>query len=139
MIFSSMFACKAQEIKGIWQINTPEVGSTLDQCYHFKDNGEFEYHPSGYDGLCRINTIGGKFEMRKDTICFIVEYLEECLNGTIERSTITTKNDSWAINDDCEVSKTFFPVKETWCIPCKFLTNEKLQLGSNIYYLTQEE
>lgn len=130
----------SQNIEGVWQINTPVVGSTLDQCYQFNENEEFNYHPSGYDGLSRITAIGGKYQIKKDTMYFIVKCVEESIGGTIERSTITTLNDSWAIiSDDYEIKRRFFLGSEVWAVPFKMIDNEKIQIGNNTYFLTQEE
>lgn len=136
------FATMAQNIEGVWQINNSIVGSTLDQCYQFDKNKEFKFHPSGFDGLNRIITIGGKYEILNDSICFLVEYTEECIGGSIERSFITTMNNSWAISDDCEIKKTFFEAEKEWIAPFKLNfeeNNKSIQIGDNIYFLTQED
>lgn len=142
LLFSTYI--KAQNIEGVWQINSYIVGSTLDQYYQFNNDENFRFHPSGFDGLNRILSIGGKYQIEKDSIYFLVEFIEECIGGTIERSTITTHNNSWAINnDDCKIVKTFFDVKKKWSVPFKFNVNQEghkiIVIGDNIYFWVKEE
>ena len=147
IIFLLTFLCcksYGQNIEGIWQKDSPIVGSGYGQYYKFINKGEFEYHASGYDGLARIRTIGGKYQIKKDSIYFTVEYMDECLGGnTIERSWITTLNDTWEIVD-CESKRTYFEEKTTWAAGFKYNSsdtkNKFIEIDDwNKYYLVQED
>jgi len=92
----------SQNIIGIWQFHTKEIAAGYLESYHFLKGNSFEYHPSQFDALTRIISIGGKYNIHKDTIIFFVEYTIEIAGGEIVRSELYTKNDSWSIENGVE-------------------------------------
>lgn len=142
LLLNCVFIVQAQNIKGIWQKDSPLIGSGYSQNYQFKNEEDFEYNTSEFDFLNRVRTIGGKYQIKQDTIFFTLEYIIECCGGTIERSLITSLNNSWAIND-CKTQKTFFQKKETWSAVFKFdesdPNNKFIKIDNDIYYLTYED
>ncbi|MDQ2770223.1 MAG: hypothetical protein M3Y54_06965 [Bacteroidota bacterium] len=94
-ISSSFGYC--QSIVGTWQIGTKQTGETVLDCYVFKADNSFEYRTNTDMGLSRIRAIGGTYIYKKGYVELVVKYTKEVIGGSIERSHITTGNDSWSI------------------------------------------
>jgi hypothetical protein len=112
---------RSQNIEGIWQYDTNTLADGYHEVYLFKKNSLFEFHTSQYDALKRINSIGGKYTIKKDTLLFYVSYTLEVIGGNIVRSDIYSKNDSWEIENGLldtiyyhglNVQKAMFKIKE---------------------------
>ena len=74
------FTCNAQNIEGYWQLNSP-LFANYQAGYDFYENNKFSYTPDRYNGLCRNLGISGKYEIRGDSIYFIVLYISECIGA----------------------------------------------------------
>ncbi|MGA3015227.1 MAG: hypothetical protein ABSD71_14460, partial [Bacteroidales bacterium] len=96
---SSLFAQNPFNVVGIWQAGTDVEYSGYLENYQFFQNNTFIFNVSQLDGLNRVRSIGGKYQIQKDSILFTPEYTIEYQGGVIQRSNITTKNDSWEIQN----------------------------------------
>ena len=136
------FLCsKAQNVEGIWQVDNAEIAAGYLYIYKFDKNGEFQFRPTEFDELKRITAIGGKYQIKKDTIYFMVEYIEERLGGLIERNMTAVLNNSWAVYD-CKKCKTTFENIETWTATFSVnnLTDNKyIEIDKRKYYLITAE
>ena len=96
-----LFASRAwsQNITGTWQVNDTLLTSMYQEHYVFSAGNKFAYNTSGYDGMQRILTIGGHYRLAGNVLFLTPEYTVEIRAGTVERSHVTTLNDSWAIAD----------------------------------------
>jgi len=94
-----LFASTAfgQNIVGTWHEGDTLIGSMYRARYVFGADKVFAYHSSQYDGLQRIQTIGGRYRLVGNIIYLTPEYTVEMRDGTLERSHFTTLNDSWSI------------------------------------------
>lgn len=86
-----------QSIIGTWQLGSKQTGETVLDCYVFKTDNSFEYRTNTDMGLSRIRAIGGTYIYKKGYVELTIKYTKEVINGRIERSHITTGNDSWSI------------------------------------------
>lgn len=86
-----------QSIIGTWQLGTKQTGEIVLDCYVFKSDNSFEYKTNTDMGLSRIRAIGGTYIYKKGYVELVVKYTKEVIGGTIERSHISTGNDSWSI------------------------------------------
>ncbi|WP_151088176.1 lipocalin-like domain-containing protein [Hymenobacter baengnokdamensis] len=87
----------SQNIVGFWQASDTTISSNYQQHYVFSADKKFTYTPSGYDGLQRVLKIGGHYKLLGNTLYLTPEYTTELKGGVLERSHITTLNDSWSI------------------------------------------
>jgi hypothetical protein len=88
------------DITGTWQFKTSSIGSGYLDNYKFDSNQQtFEFNTNEYNGLNRILSIGGKYEIQGDTILFYVQYTLEYVGGYPGRSKTTTLSDSWELID----------------------------------------
>jgi len=102
LIISILFVIvksNSQTLVGIWQKDTSEVNSAYTDTYQFFSDSSFKFNVSQYDYLNRIRSICGKYKVINDSIYFTIEYTIEILGGNIERSHITSINDSWEIEN----------------------------------------
>lgn len=60
-----------QNIKGVWQQNTP-LFANYESTYQFGDDGSFEYHPAFYNTLQIIYSLNGHYIIKGDSIYFTV-------------------------------------------------------------------
>jgi hypothetical protein len=68
--------CNAQDIGGSWQLNSAKYASRQSY-YEFYEDNNFEYRPDRYNGLSKIFAIGGKYQVKQDSIYFTVKYMGE--------------------------------------------------------------
>jgi len=87
----------SQSLIGIWQAETPKLSSAYLNTYQFFSDSSFKFNTNQYDDLRRIISIGGKYQIMNKIIIFTVSYTNEVVGGKIERSSLSTLNDSWAI------------------------------------------
>lgn len=86
-----------KNIVGIWQADSSEVTSMYHDTYQFYKNGNFEFKPDGYNGLNRVLSINGRYELKKDTVLLYIKSTKEIVGGYPNRSEITTLSDTWEI------------------------------------------
>jgi len=86
------------DITGLWQYKTAEVYSGLLDNYKFDGKKHtFEFRTNEMDGLNRIISIGGEYEIKQDTLFFYTKYTLEYEGGYPVRSMTTTLSDSWEL------------------------------------------
>src|SRR5690349_18609892 len=85
IIVNSLYA---QSLIGRWQEQLPEVSAGYLNTYQFMKDSTFLFSLSEYFGLKRIVSMGGKYKYNKKTgtLSLIVEFTNEIVGGTIERS-----------------------------------------------------
>ena len=99
VFLQTVFHSNAQSIIGLWQQGSPEVSAAYLNTYEFKSDGTFKFNTSGYFGLSRIESIGGKYKVTKNEIKVSVEYMIEMIGGKIERSEFAGEaTHSWVID-----------------------------------------
>lgn len=125
-----------QNIIGLWQARDTLVSSNYVEHYVFSTGKKFVYNTSGYDGLQRIMTIGGHYNLVGNVLYLTPEYTVEKTGGTLERSRITTLNDSWSIeNGQVKTHKIAKPVRQS--VQFKLVKRKKglcMMLDSWPYY-----
>ena len=89
----------SQSIVGLWQANTPSVNAAYLNTYQFFPDSTFRFNTNEFDGLHRIISIGGVYHILNDQIEFIVHYTIEIEGGSLQRDSVSTASDTWAIND----------------------------------------
>jgi hypothetical protein len=89
---------QAQSLLGTWQLGSKNAGGEgRNDCYVFKADKTFEYRVNNDNGLSRLLALGGTYRQYKGYVELTPTYTREVAGGTIERSHITTGNDSWSI------------------------------------------
>jgi hypothetical protein len=98
-LYGSVFAqsCK-DDILGVWQYESKEIGSAWLDTYQFFSDGTFIFNLSQYDEIKRIIAIKGHYRLTKEAICFKVEYTTELVGGHIVRDNLTSIHGSWALS-----------------------------------------
>lgn len=128
IIFLGMFdVSHAQNLIGKWQEQTPKVSSGNLNTYEFSDDSTFLFNTNEYFGLKRIVSIGGryKFIKRSNTLILTVEFENETIGGTIERSNVSGEaTDSWVITGG-ETKKIKLPKPVTGTIQVEFKRSDK--------------
>lgn len=98
VIFNSSFGqISSVKILGLWQSETSEVTSMYFDTYQFLKNSKFIFQPNGYNGLNRVLSIEGNYEIKGDSIILTPHFTRELVGGYPVRSMITTLSDSWEI------------------------------------------
>jgi len=98
LFLSSVGQDKEYDISGVWQYKTAEVYSGLLDNYKFDEKKHtFEFRTNEMDGLNRIISIGGEYEIKQDTLFFYIKYTLEYEGGYPVRSMTTTLSDSWEL------------------------------------------
>jgi hypothetical protein len=98
IIFNSSFGQKKSiEIIGLWQSETSEVSSMYHDTYQFSKDSKFIFKPNQYNGLNRVLSIEGNYEIKGDSIILKPHFTKELIGGYPVRSMITTLSDSWEI------------------------------------------
>lgn len=91
---------KAQSLIGTWQLGSKKSGGEgVNDCYVFKADKTFEYRLNNDQGLNRILAIVGTYKQYKGYVELTPKYTRELVGGVIDRSHITTGNDSWSIEN----------------------------------------
>jgi hypothetical protein len=96
-LLNLVFCQSDLKISGKWQAETAQITSMHFDTYNFSKNGSFNFSPNAYNGLNRIISIIGKYEIKADTLILIPEYTSEILGGYFVRSEVTTLSDTWEI------------------------------------------
>lgn len=73
----------SQNIEGLWILDS--LYANNQGGYDFEEDNGFSYFTDGYNGLSRSSTISGKYEIKKDTIYFIVSSIDEFVGGELVR------------------------------------------------------
>ena len=98
IIFNSSFGQKKSiEILGIWQAEKSELTSMYFDTYQFLKDFKFIFQPNRYNGLNRVLSIEGNYEIKGDSIILTPHLTKELVGGYPVRSMITTLSDSWEI------------------------------------------
>jgi hypothetical protein len=72
------------QLVGIWQVNTPIVGSGLGAYFQFYKDGRFIYNTSGYDNLNPLCNIFGSYKLLDgNTIGFKVDSSRQLIGAQI--------------------------------------------------------
>jgi hypothetical protein len=135
-IFNYCQIIKKNDLTGIWQFKNKEIGSGFTDTYQFFRNDTFIFNTSQFDGLQRVVSIKGKYEIKGDSLLLKLESTKERVGGSIVRSEINTLSDSWEIQDYKMVERKL-PVTEKQNIVLeKCNNNEKacLLFDKRIYY-----
>ena len=89
---------QAQSLLGTWQLGRKSAGGEgLNDCYVFKADKTFEYRVNNDNGLSRLVALGGTYRQYKGYVELTPTYTREIAGGVIDRSHISTGNDSWSI------------------------------------------
>lgn len=102
-LFLSSCVLAQTNIVGVWQSESPEIGSAWLDTYQFFSNGKFSFNVNQYDELARIISIKGKYRIAKDTLFLRVESFVENQGGYISRSTFSSLHNSWSIDGNIKV------------------------------------
>jgi hypothetical protein len=86
-----------KQLNGTWQAESPDIGSGYGELYKFYLDGGFSYSPYQYDGLKRIISIKGTYEIKGKELLLTTTSTEEIVGGNLTRDPFITTNDSWAI------------------------------------------
>ncbi len=121
---------------GFWQEHTMDVTSANLGGYYF-NNDSFEYHVNEYDVLNPIRCFGGTYKLFHDTIQFKVLYMKVLTSGSIQRSQITTYNDSWEYSGK-DINTIWFDTPTINEAEIK-LNRDTLQIDGNVYYHINNE
>lgn len=97
LLAGTALSSQAQTIFGTWQVASKKTGEGLMENYVFNVDNTFEYRTDSDDGLRRVIALGGTYTFAKDVLKLEITYTRELVGGTIERSRVTTGNDTWAI------------------------------------------
>jgi len=101
----------SEQLNGMWQAETLEIGSGYRELYYFYLDGKFSYHPSEYDGLKRIIAIKGTYELAGNELILTTTSTEERVGGNLSRDPFIPTNDSWAIDGGKIIEVELEPVK----------------------------
>jgi len=126
-----------KNIIGIWQAESNEVSSGYHDTYRFYKNNKFNFEPTQYDGLKRIIKITGTYKIVNTKIVFYLNSITELIGDKIERSTITTLSDSWAIEGGRLVTRKIKSRSQEATFEfCKSIENEKecLKIDDRLFY-----
>jgi len=85
------------DLIGVWQFGSPEITSSYLETYQFFNDGSFKFNTNQYDGLRRIISIGGNFELQNTHLVLKIKYVVELEKGKITKDEMSTKNNSWII------------------------------------------
>ena len=124
---------RAQSIVGTWQIASKNPGEGLMENYIFMVNNTFEYRTDSDDGLRRLIAFGGTYKFEKGVLKLDITYTREVVGGTLERSSQTHGNDSWAIEGGTVVKKALAkPVSQA--LAANFNTVSVLAIEENKFF-----
>lgn len=100
-----LFSCsgsthvRGQELVGVWQKDSREMGSAQLDCYHLFLDGSFIFYFDGYDGANRTLAIRGVYQVRKSgTIQFRATSYVQILGGSYSKGDGSEHN-GWSIVD----------------------------------------
>ena len=100
LLWISFTAVQAQSLLGTWQLGTAKSdGEGRNDCYVFQADKTFEYRVNTTSGLNRLIAIGGTYRQYKGYVELTPKYTREIVGGIIDRSHISTGNDSWSIEN----------------------------------------
>jgi len=140
---TNLFAqLNVNDITGVWQYESCEIGSAWLDTYHFFSNGEFVFNLSQYDEIKRIIAIKGHYRLIKDSIYFKIEYTTELFGGYIVRDNLTKIHGSWALSGNpiqkdikqSEIREEYATLKfckEKIGVPCILIDGRKFYRISN--------
>ena len=127
----------SQSIIGIWQAKTASVSSAYFDTYQFFPDGTFRFNTNQYDGLRRILSLGGVYEIKNGEVIFTVNFAIEVFGGNLIRSEISTGSDSWSIEGGNIKSIPIIPpVRKTASFFIEKLVSgiEVITIDANKYY-----
>jgi hypothetical protein len=136
ILLTLSFLLRSQNVVGIWQLDTKVLAAGYLDSYQFFRDSSFVYHPSQFDALTRIISIGGKYNIQKDSLIFFVEYIIEITGGQIIRSVMYSDNDSWSIENGV-INKVYYKSinkQEATFKYCIEESNEIIYIDDNKYF-----
>jgi hypothetical protein len=86
------------DIIGIWQLSTPEIGSGYLDNYQFFPDGKYVFNINEYDELKHIVAIKGRYIVSKDSLTIEPISLITCSGNKLDRSSSTSMHDSWSLS-----------------------------------------
>ena len=86
------------DIIGIWQLSTPEIGSGYLDNYQFFPDGKYVFNINEYDELKHIVSIKGRYIVSKDSLTIEPISLITCSGNKLDRSSSTSMHDSWSLS-----------------------------------------
>ena len=95
-VFSNLLI--AQNITGRWQAGSPFVSAAYNENYQFFSDGTFYYNTPDDDGLTRVLTIGGKYNINKNNLILVPEFYIELYDGKLTMSGELLDNNNWAFD-----------------------------------------
>lgn len=92
-----VFQAHSQSLIGTWQLESKSAeGEGRNDCYVFRADKTFEYRVNTFGGLNRLVALGGTYRQGKGYLTLTPTYTRELVGGYLDRSHITTGNDSWS-------------------------------------------
>src|ERR1700679_1753022 len=80
-LFGSAQKIDTKSLIGLWQKDDCGISAGFLETYQFFSNGRFAFHPSQYDGLKRILSIIGYYNIVRDSLFFSPDSTEELIGG----------------------------------------------------------
>ena len=130
----------AQNIVGIWQINSAIVGSGLDESYRFYENGEFEFIVSQFLYLNNIISFSGTYIIQGNQICFVITSRKERAGTYIEQGSPAWQ-DNWILEGD-DIKEIKQDTAKPYCFGFSLKKEGEqsiIQIGNATYYKLKKE
>ena len=149
VIIVGIIACSSgksqsiNEIVGIWQLSSPEIGSAYLDTYQFFPNGLFVFHVNEYDELKQIVSIKGKYVVYQDSIKLAPISMVTYNGSKLDRSKSTSVHDSWSLSGNLIKNEIFLEEQPTFIAKLVFHKQQdgKLSIlidGLEYYLLTKD-
>jgi hypothetical protein len=107
MLFSITYAQKSdstylskQDLIGIWQINSSQIGSSLSECFRFYNDGNFIYQYNPSDDTRNIIKLKGRYRMDKRRLFLIITSRIERIGGNIITGAVGTDEFLFVYDND---------------------------------------
>jgi uncharacterized protein YxjI len=94
---TTVFGQAKTRFLGKWQAEQAQITSMYHDSYEFLNDGRFIFKPDEYNGLNRIISINGIYELKSDTLILTPQFTKELVGGQLIRSETTTLSDTWEI------------------------------------------
>ena len=116
------------DIIGIWQLSTPEIGSGYLDNYQFFPDGKFVFNINEYDELKHIVAIKGRYIVSTDSITIEPISLITYSGNKLDRSSSTSMHDSWSLCGSRIKNEIFLENQPTFTVKLVLI---KKQAGPN--------